>query len=140
MQEMYIAGYSHQRAPERPASVTIGPYRLNRLPRIPGLEDKLPELFELADAHGNVYAVDADKDLLVTFIHCAHPRMIGPPLRAVIRSPAEHHVLMHVRIQDLERRALFEYYEVWCRDELWGRFPTEAMAQIALSSLKTRAA
>ena len=140
MQEMYIAGYRQQKALEGPDCVVIGAFRLNRLSNLAGLDDQIPELYQLSDADGTVYAVDTDKDLLIAFVQCARPRMIGPPLRAVIRSPAQDYVLMHVRIRDLEHRALFDYYEAWYRDELWGRFPTEAMAQIALTSLKTRAA
>lgn len=140
MQEMYISGYRDQGAPDRSACVTIGEYKIKRLPRIAGLEHRIPQLYELSGPYGAVYAVEADKDLLIAFVHCINPRMIGEPFRTAVRSDAGTHTLLRVRTMDLEGRPLFDYYEIWDKDRLWGRFPSGEMAERAIASLKTEAA
>jgi hypothetical protein len=140
MQEMYIPGYRYNGVLDRSAVVVIGEYRLKRLPRIAGLEDRIPQIYELSGLDGRVYAVEADKDLLIAFVHCATPRMIGPALRTPVPSDNGTHTLLHVHTVDLDGRPLFDFVEVWDRDEMWGRFVDEEMAERALSSLEPKAA
>jgi hypothetical protein len=132
---MFTPGCRDHDTKDKSAVVMIGDYRFKRLSKPQGLDDKIPELFELSGPDGTVHAVTEDVDLLIAFAHFLHPRDIGAPRWAMVPCYALPYSIVQIRTLDLEKRALFEYYEVWDEDGLWARFPSEDMANLALEKI-----
>lgn len=89
---------------------------------------RMPPLFELLDQQGRVYAVTEDKDWLLALMH----RLQGPDLQislaTFVAAESQPFKLIKARCLLSGQRVLFEYYEVWNDGVLWGRFPTQQMA------------